>query len=82
MANKTIPLNEEAVIYFSEEDQCWIAHGLHADQIGTGERIVDALADFIKAVDQILDEAAKDESLAYLREAPADGAVALTRNAL
>jgi hypothetical protein len=70
MPKKKIQLDEEAVIYFSEEDQCWIAHGLHTDQIGTGQRIVDALADFIKAVDQILDEAAKDESLAYLREAP------------
>jgi hypothetical protein len=72
VAKKRIQLHEAAVIYFSQEDGCWIAHGIHTDQIGTGARIVDALADFIKAINQIVEEAGKDQTLAYLREAPAE----------
>jgi hypothetical protein len=45
---------------------------MRTDQIGTGVRIVDALADMIRAVHQICRQAAADESLAYLREAPQD----------
>jgi hypothetical protein len=67
---KKITIDESAVIYFSHEDNCWIAHGLHTDQIGTGVRIVDALADFLKAVEQICEEGEKDRTLAVLREAP------------
>ena len=63
-------MREEVVIYYSEEDSGWIAHGLRTDQIGTGDRIVDALADLMKAVHQICAEAAKDKTLAYLRAAP------------
>jgi hypothetical protein len=70
VAKKKIQVKETTVIYFSEEDDCWIAHGIHTDQIGTGSRIVDALADFLKAIEQICEEAAKDPTLAYLREAP------------
>ena len=72
MAKKRIQLNESAVIYFSDEDGCWIAHGMHTDQIGTGARIVDALADFMKAINQVIEESAKDPTLTYLREAPAE----------
>jgi hypothetical protein len=58
------------VIYRSDEDQCWVAHSLRTDQIGTGERMVDALADVLKAVYLVQDEALKDGSLAAYREAP------------
>jgi hypothetical protein len=72
MANKpkALAVEEEAVIYFSDEDGCWIAHGLRTDQIGTGERVVDALADLIRAVDEVAQLAAEDESIAVLRSAP------------
>lgn len=63
-------LDESAVIYLSDEDKCWIAHSLRTDQIGTGARIVDALADVLKAVQLIREEAEKDATLAVLREAP------------
>ncbi|MGC9261671.1 MAG: hypothetical protein ACP5I8_16525 [Phycisphaerae bacterium] len=62
--------SDTAVIYHSTEDNCWIAHSLRTDQIGTGERVVDALADLIRGVRAVLRLAQKDESIAYLREAP------------
>lgn len=73
MAKRTTPMKkipDTVVIYHSTEDGCWIAHSLRTDQIGTGTRIVDALADVIRAVDQVCAEAAADGSLAILREAP------------
>lgn len=68
--HKIEPFDETAVIVYSEEDRAWIAHGLRTDQIGIGNRIVEALADLLKAIDQICETASHDESLAYLREAP------------
>ena len=63
---------DTVVIYYSREDRCWVAHSLRTDQIGTGNRIVDALADVMRAVDQVCALAASDSSIAYLREAPAE----------
>src|SRR5665213_453784 len=65
-----IDLTEPAVLYHSEEDACWIAHGLRTDQIGTGDRLVTALADLMRAVRALCEMAEKDESIAYLRPAP------------
>jgi hypothetical protein len=61
-----------AVLYRSEEDSVWVAHSLRTDQVGVGNRIVDALADLIRAVDAVLAIAHADKTVAYLREAPAD----------
>lgn len=73
MNSETIqPFEESVVLYYSDEDRAWIAHGLRTDQIGVGDRIVDALADFLKAIDQVLQNAREDRTLAYLREAPED----------
>src|SRR3982751_5626770 len=65
-------LVESAVIYHSREDECWIAHSLRTDQIGTGNRIVDALADLIRAVDQVRRVAKADRTVALHRDAPKD----------
>jgi len=70
MAKTKSILSDSVVIYFSQEDNCWIAHGLRTDQIGTGDRIVDALAEVLRAVQAIYQEALKDGSLAVYREAP------------
>jgi hypothetical protein len=70
VAKRKANLKESMVIYWSDEDKCWIAHTLKTDQIGTGERIVDALADVLKALQMIHEEASKDRSLAVLRDAP------------
>ena len=57
------------VVDYSEDDGCWVAHSLRTDQIGTGPTKVEALADLIRAVYQVCDAAAEDESIAYLRDA-------------
>ncbi len=67
-----ISFEDTLVLYRSTEDGCWIAHSLKTDQIGTGDRIVDALADVIRAVHQVCKAAGKDKTLAYLRAAPAE----------
>jgi len=64
------PFSETAVLYYSPEDGCWIAHGLRTDQIGTGLDMGRALAALIRGIDSVLEIAAEDETVAYLREAP------------
>ncbi len=60
---------DKAVIYASKEDGCWIAHTLRTDQIGTGDCVVEALADVIKAVDEVVALADQDASVAVFRRA-------------
>ena len=67
---RKIPIADEAVIYHSKEDDCWIAHSIKTDQVGTGDQVVEALADLIRGVRAVLSLAAKDRTIAYLREAP------------
>ena len=64
-------VKDTIVIYWSNSDGLWVAHSTAMDQLGYGDRIVDALADVITAVHQVLAEAAKDPTLAVLRPAPA-----------
>ena len=45
---------------------------LRTDQVGTGIDMGHALADLIRGVDGLLELAREDETMAYLREAPAD----------
>jgi hypothetical protein len=61
---------ETCVIYESSEDGCWVVHGLRTDQIGTGNCVVDALADFMKAIDQVLKIASQGKNISVLRPAP------------
>lgn len=65
-----IEFQDQGVIYQSPSDGDWIAHSLQTDQIGYGQSIVEALADAIKAVDQVCRAAEQDETPAYLRPAP------------
>lgn len=58
------------VIYYSDEDRCWVAHSLHTDQIGMGERIIDALADALTAIEQVRKVAREDPSVNMWCEAP------------
>jgi hypothetical protein len=70
MTGDTLNFEDTILIYFSSEDDCWTGHSLRTDQIGMGDDIVTALADVMKAVDQVRALASEDETLAYLREAP------------
>lgn len=65
-------LEDIAVIYRSDEDGVWVAHSLRTDQIGTGDGVVDALADLLRAIDTVWEIARADKSVAFLREAPKD----------
>lgn len=66
------PFEDEVVIYHSEEDGCWVAHSLRTDQVGAGDRIVDALATLIRGIHGLCRLAAQDRTVGYLREAPAE----------
>ena len=68
---KEVPTAQDAcVIYYSRDDHCWIAHGLHTDQVGTGDCVLHALADLMTALQQVAELAAEDPSITMLREAP------------
>ena len=70
MARDQDNLNETLLIYYSEEDQRWVAHGLRTDQIGDGESMLGALVDAMRAIDAVFLAAHDDPTLASLREAP------------
>jgi hypothetical protein len=71
MARKHVrSINEMFVIYESPEDKCWIAHGLQTDQMGYGDCVLDALVDYLRAIDQVLRAAAEEKDVQLLRSAP------------
>ena len=57
-------------IYYSAADKRWIAHSLRTDQMGTGNCILDALVDGLRAIDQVLDYADKHPGTKVLTPAP------------
>lgn len=57
-------------IYFSKTDKCWIAHSLRTDQFGTGDCVLNAFVDGMKAVDQVIELAGKHKGIEILHEAP------------
>lgn len=61
---------DQIVLYESSEDKCWVAHSLRMDQIGTGDCVLDALVDAMRAVQEILELAAKDSTIRVYRDAP------------
>lgn len=65
-----IGLQDIAVIYHSQEDEGWIAHSIHTDQVGIGNTPTNALAELIRLVDKLLALASADDSVAFLRKAP------------
>ena len=69
-SSKIRPFPDTCVIYYSRGDSCWIAHSLRSDQIGTGESIVEALANLLRAVDHLLTLAESDDTLKILSAAP------------
>jgi len=67
---KNVGFPDQVAVYHSEEDGCWIAHSLRTDQIGTGARIVDALADLIRGMVAFLELASADKTINLFRDAP------------
>lgn len=62
--------SDTLAIFYSEEDQCWVAHSLRTDQFGTGDCVLDALMDGMKAVDQVIALSKKKPEVQVLSEAP------------
>lgn len=62
---------DECLLYYSRSDQCWIGHSLRTDQIGTGDCVLDSLADLMSGIKKLLELAAEDETITIYREAPA-----------
>ena len=57
-------------IYFSKPDNCWIAHSLRTDQFGTGDCVLNAFVDGMKAVDQVIELAKKQPDTEIFNDAP------------
>jgi hypothetical protein len=62
---------DRRVVYYSRQDRCWIAHSTLTDQIGTGETIIEAMVDLLRALEQLLELARQDPSIQIYRRAPA-----------
>lgn len=68
---KVVPdIDYACLVYNSSADGCWIAHSLKTDQIGTGECVINALADMIKAVNQVHELAKKGSDIAFYQPPP------------
>jgi hypothetical protein len=67
-------------IYYSAQDECWIAHSLRTDQFGTGDCVVNALVDGMKAVDEIIELAKRKPGIQVFSDAPPE-IQALAQNA-
>lgn len=63
-------LTETIVIYHAPDEGGWIAHGLRTDQVGIASTPVDALAQLLRLVHALIEEAAADRTLEIFREAP------------
>jgi hypothetical protein len=72
MARETDDFSETLVIYYSVEDQRWIAHGLHTDQIGDGDSVIAAIEDALRGINAVQTIAHDDPSVEFWREAPPD----------
>jgi hypothetical protein len=64
--------NYNCLIYFSSEDDCWIAHSLHTDQLGTGDCPTEALADLVQGLENLFAIAAEHPDIEIFREASQD----------
>lgn len=58
------------VIYRSFEDNCWVAHSLRTDQIGTGSHPFEALTDLLRGLDGLLELAKEQKDIQVFRDAP------------
>lgn len=65
-------LDDECLVYWSRQDKCWVAHSLRTDQIGTGDCIVRAIADLLRAIKGLLELAEEDERIQVHRPAASE----------
>ena len=72
--------NYNCLIYYSQEDECWIAHSLHTDQLGSGKCVTEALADLMQGLKNLFALAIEHPDIEIFREAP-DEIKRMIRNA-
>ena len=72
MSKKVKPrqFRDTYVIYHSAADACWIAHSLRTDEFGTGDSIITALVDGMKAVDQCIKLVKQNPEISLFSDAP------------
>ncbi len=67
---KIDPPPDEAVIYYSRSDGCWIAHSLNTDQVATGESVLEAYVELLSVIESLLSLAQEDKDILVVRKAP------------
>lgn len=72
MAQNGASFVDKCLIYYSHDDNCWVAHSLRTDQVGLGDGVVDALVDLMTGTGNLLAMAKSDPSIAIFRDAPED----------
>lgn len=60
----------ETLVLYEDPDGRWVSHGLRIDQIGTGDDVIEALADGMKAVESTVALSERRNDIALLRDAP------------
>lgn len=68
--NSILKFADECVVYHSKTDNCWLAHSLRTDQIGTGKDAIDALVELLESVRSLLILSRKHTDIRVRREAP------------
>ena len=61
---------EDCLIYKSTSQGYWVAHGLHTDQIGTGDCVLDAYVDYLVGIRNLKKLQEEDCTIEIKREAP------------
>lgn len=70
LRKKASGFQDECVIYFSRADNCWIAHSLHTDQVGTGKNMLDAFVELLRAIGSLIELSSEGTPVSIRREAP------------
>ena len=65
-------IKDQILIYWSTDDDAFVAHGINTDQMGMGPRVVDALAGAIQAIACLGEESVRDPNVTIYSPAPAE----------
>lgn len=64
------PKQLEAIVYNSKEDNCFVAHSINCDQLGTGDTKEQAIRDLGVGLKNWYNLCEEDETLAFYSDAP------------
>ena len=60
----------ESIVYFSKEDDIFVAHSIECDQLGTGDTKFEAIEDLGTGLKNLYDLCEREKDLAFYRDAP------------